>query len=240
MPEEILHPPTVPNNDEQARDEQKKLRKAQTARQYYQAHAEELRAYARQYRQDHLEELRAYARQYRQDHLEERRAYARRYYQAHAEARRAYQRHYKKVHAEKRHAAARRRYAQNPEKFRKQAKYWREARPESMREKQRKRQQRWYKKYPEKNSAKNRQHRARKYGAARNDFTLAQWRTMKAHYGYRCIYCGIKTIALTQDHLTPLSQGGNHTVHNIVPACRRCNSRKQDGAVPKPVQPMLL
>ena len=42
------------------------------------------------------------------------------------------------------------------------------------------------------------------------------------------------------DHLTPLSKGGSHTVSNIVPACRPCNSRKGVKEVLRPVQPLLI
>jgi 5-methylcytosine-specific restriction endonuclease McrA len=42
----------------------------------------------------------------------------------------------------------------------------------------------------------------------------------------RCAYC--PNIATTWDHLFPVSKGGNTTAHNIVPACRRCNSSKRD------------
>lgn len=83
-------------------------------------------------------------------------------------------------------------------------------------------------------------HRAAKQQAAINDLTAKQWQTIKQHYGYRCVYCGAKPRILTQDHLTPLSKGGNHTFSNVVPACRSCNSRKRTGPPLSPVQPLLL
>jgi 5-methylcytosine-specific restriction endonuclease McrA len=98
----------------------------------------------------------------------------------------------------------------------------------------------WVKDNPEKHKASQGRRRARKAQVAINDFTADQWREMKAAYGYRCVYCGTKTIALTQDHITPLSKGGNHTASNIVPACKSCNSKKNAGAPLKPVQPLLL
>ena len=33
---------------------------------------------------------------------------------------------------------------------------------------------------------------------------------MLTAYGYRCVYCGHKLQRLTQDHITPISKGGNH------------------------------
>ena len=82
--------------------------------------------------------------------------------------------------------------------------------------------------------------RARKKAAVVNDFTLVQWREMKDHYDQRCVYCGKKQQRLTQDHITPLSQGGFHTRSNIVPACKSCNSKKHVGPPLKPIQPLLL
>lgn len=82
--------------------------------------------------------------------------------------------------------------------------------------------------------------RALKAGAPVNDFTLAQWREMKAAYDNRCAYCGKKQKRLTMDHITPLYLGGSHTLHNIVPACKTCNSRKYTGPPLCPVQPLLL
>jgi 5-methylcytosine-specific restriction endonuclease McrA len=82
--------------------------------------------------------------------------------------------------------------------------------------------------------------RALRNGAPRSDLTAAQWTAIKAHYSYRCVYCGTKPKRLTQDHVTPLSKGGSHTVSNIVPACRSCNSRKGTGGPIVPIQPLLL
>jgi 5-methylcytosine-specific restriction endonuclease McrA len=55
--------------------------------------------------------------------------------------------------------------------------------------------------------------------------TTEEWELIKKRYKYRCVYCGEKK-PLTRDHIIPLSKGGEFTKENIVPACRRCNSRK--------------
>lgn len=47
--------------------------------------------------------------------------------------------------------------------------------------------------------------------------------------GGRCYYCGIELDPSTNasiDHLIPQSEGGLHSLENVVPACRRCNSAK--------------
>lgn len=83
-------------------------------------------------------------------------------------------------------------------------------------------------------------YRARKYGAAVCDLSAAQWQEIKAAYGSRCVYCGRKMQRLTQDHLTPLRKGGNHTASNVVPACQSCNNKKYTGAPLIAIQPLLL
>ena len=45
--------------------------------------------------------------------------------------------------------------------------------------------------------------------------------------GYQCQYCDT-TKNLTLDHLIPRSKGGKSTWHNLVTACKSCNSRKVD------------
>jgi len=60
--------------------------------------------------------------------------------------------------------------------------------------------------------------------------TSIEWEEIKKKYKYRCVYCGEKK-PLTRDHLIPLSKGGGFTKENIVPACKRCNSIKNNHPV---------
>lgn len=72
----------------------------------------------------------------------------------------------------------------------------------------------------------------------RCDLTARQWEEIKAAYRHRCVYCGEKT-KLTQDHVIPVSKGGEHTAQNIVPACIGCNVRKRNKPAPS-FQPHLV
>lgn len=67
--------------------------------------------------------------------------------------------------------------------------------------------------------------------AARHDgvqeLTQQEWEMCKAYFDNACCYCGEKK-PLTKDHLVPLSEGGQMTLDNIVPACQSCNSSKND------------
>lgn len=43
---------------------------------------------------------------------------------------------------------------------------------------------------------------------------------------HQCQYCG--SAAENVDHIVPRSRGGTHTWENVVAACKRCNTHKED------------
>ncbi len=98
----------------------------------------------------------------------------------------------------------------NPDLINARRNRWRLAHPEEAREYSRLTEQR---------------RRARKR-AVLCDFTTDEWLALLVAADYRCVYCGVKSDRLTQDHVIPLALGGPHTASNIVPACSRCNKRK--------------
>jgi 5-methylcytosine-specific restriction endonuclease McrA len=51
-------------------------------------------------------------------------------------------------------------------------------------------------------------------------------RAVFARDGWVCQYCG--STAENVDHVLPKSRGGLHAWDNVVAACRRCNSRKEN------------
>ena len=57
-------------------------------------------------------------------------------------------------------------------------------------------------------------------------------RQIKARDGAACVYCGATAETsgahLHLDHLTPKAAGGQDVATNLVVACRRCNSARQD------------
>lgn len=62
-------------------------------------------------------------------------------------------------------------------------------------------------------------------------YNLQDWKDAMVHFRGSCAYCGAKQsrkIRLTRDHVVPVSKSGPTTRQNIVPACRKCNSSKQD------------
>ncbi len=72
--------------------------------------------------------------------------------------------------------------------------------------------------------------RRRRFLAADNDLTLAQWTAIRAAWG-GCAYCSEPDAALQKDCVLPLSRGGRYTIENVVPACRSCNASKSNDEV---------
>lgn len=169
----------------------------------------------KEWRTAHREELKTYNAKYRLEHLEAISA-----------------RETERCRTPEFRARSVARYAANPQKFRAYATKYRETHREQIKASVRAN--------PDKARAYCLRRRARKNGAAINDLTAEQWQEIKAAYGYRCVYCGRKVQRLTQDHIIPLSKGGNHTVQNVVPACSSCNKRKHTGPPPVQVQPLLF
>lgn len=69
-----------------------------------------------------------------------------------------------------------------------------------------------------------------------NDLTAEEWLDILLQFDNKCAYCKEEMLsyfeiqethpkAITQDHIIPLTRGGNHIKSNIVPACRSCNSK---------------
>lgn len=52
-----------------------------------------------------------------------------------------------------------------------------------------------------------------------------EWQWLLVRTGRKCLRCGSPD-DLTRDHIVPLSRGGTHSIDNIQPLCRRCNSWK--------------
>ncbi len=64
--------------------------------------------------------------------------------------------------------------------------------------------------------------------AKARDLRKSRWWQQKTAPGV-CYYCGRKCTfkQLTMDHLVPLARGGRSTKDNLVPSCKKCNTRKK-------------
>lgn len=59
--------------------------------------------------------------------------------------------------------------------------------------------------------------------------SVAEWKERLLYFNRCCAYCLQPESAvghMTQEHMTPLVQGGSDDIENIVPACSGCNSSK--------------
>ena len=61
-------------------------------------------------------------------------------------------------------------------------------------------------------------------------FTAEEWDALKESYGFKCLRCGKREpeIALTPDHVIPVSKQGSNDISNIQPLCLYCNKSKHD------------
>jgi hypothetical protein len=218
--------------------EARKERKRLYNEQYYKVHRERLRLYNQEYYQATREQQLLTNQQYREAHREDLRLYAAQYRarEGHREKLRLYAKQYYRANREQVHLSAKQFRHAHREKIKAEKRAYAEANREKIRLKKRA--------YAQSHRAQcnvaNQRRKAQKQGVTRNTLSTAQWQEIKEAFGHRCAYCGRKMARLTQDHITPLSQHGDHHVHNIVPACKSCNSRKYTGPPPTPVQPLLL
>jgi 5-methylcytosine-specific restriction endonuclease McrA len=66
--------------------------------------------------------------------------------------------------------------------------------------------------------------------------TIEEWNDIKLYFDNSCAYCGMTeekhlekfNEILHQEHFIALSNGGEYTCNNIIPACRSCNSSKNN------------
>lgn len=64
----------------------------------------------------------------------------------------------------------------------------------------------------------------RRIRVADNNLSDRDLLEIREAYGDKCSFCGFP--ADTLDHILPLCRNGTHTVDNLWPACRSCNSQK--------------
>lgn len=64
--------------------------------------------------------------------------------------------------------------------------------------------------------------------SAMGSHTFDEWLGLKNRFNLSCLSCGKKEpeIKLTEDHVVPLSRGGEDSIDNIQPLCKTCNLKK--------------
>jgi len=129
-------------------------------------------------------------------------------------------------------------YYANPSRVKNNAQRWQRQHPDKRREIV----QRYNRKNRDKRAVLQRRRESRK-ADLRATLTDIEWENIKAEYGFSCAYCGKAWFEidgkLQQDHVVPVPQNGEYTADNIVPACGKCNSRK-NGRTPEQAGMPLL
>lgn len=74
------------------------------------------------------------------------------------------------------------------------------------------------------------QRRARKKSVL-STLTKQEWEWLLLQCDYKCVCCHRSDVKLTQDHIIPIVSLGNHSIDNIQPLCRSCNSKKSSMAI---------
>ena len=143
------------------------------------------------------EEKKEYYHQYRLAHREELREYDRKRYLTRREERKEYDKQYANAHKEEKRESGR--------KYRRTLK----GRATAQR----------------KNST-----RRANMALIANTLTCEEWFAILEDHEFKCAYCGCSLLDIfnppTRDHIIPISKGGDNTKENIIPACRKCNSKK--------------
>lgn len=164
-----------------------------------------VKEYNKQYREENKEEIKELNKQWRKENKEEIKEYNKQYYKENKEEIKEKKNEYNKQY-----------YEENKEK-----------------------RNEYLKQYRQENKERVRQHcqtyRARKRLLPAT-LTTKQWQEIKKDFDSKCAYCGmteenhlkIFNQQLHQEHFIPLSEGGEYTDNNIIPACRNCNSSKNN------------
>lgn len=171
--------------------------------------------------------------------------YSRAYRAAHREQYRRWEAAYWAVpeNKERKDARRREREAQNREMLNARSRAWAKAHPERVRAASIKRnaarskEQQAYNKawrlaHPDLFAEQYRRRRVREIMAlGDSDVTAERWAALVAAWDGCCAYCGKHATRMTQDHVRPLSKGGEHMMMNLLPACQSCNSSKNGRTV---------
>lgn len=184
--------------------------------QWYKENKEEAKERQKQHYKENKEEIKEYQKQYfKQYYVENKekiKEYHKQWRQENKEEIKEYKKQYRKENKEKRNEHQKQHYKENKE---------------------------YYKQYYKENADRYRQ-RSQKRRAIKkrlpHTLTLDQWEKIKNDFNNECAYCG-KTEQehreefneqLHQEHFIPLSKGGEYTHNNIIPACRSCNTSKNN------------
>lgn len=85
---------------------------------------------------------------------------------------------------------------------------------------------RWAEANPENRQVRNHRRRMKIKNNGRCDLTAQEWQSRLQEFNFHCAYCHLPFDNLEIEHMIPIAKGGEHTLENVVPACRSCNANK--------------
>ena len=138
------------------------------------------------------------------NHKAQRNAKSRANYQANREQRLKQQKEYRSKNLETYRQKSRDWRSANKQRLLEQGANWRKANPEVHRQ----------------------AYHRRRAMQKQNGVFIILHKELKRLYSSPCNYCGAKQ-NITADHVVPIARGGRHSIGNLVPCCKSCNSRKQ-------------
>lgn len=195
----------------------------------------------RDYYQRHRETELTQANRYNEEHRDERREYDRQYKAANREilAERVRNRYWEDPETNRERVRNKR--AQDPEAHRQYKSQWRLRNHQRELERERKyhdanREKRnaasrmYAKANPERGRRAARERRVRLQNLDVLKVTNREWNRILERFRHRCYYCEGQG-EMTMDHIIAITRGGRHSIGNLIPACRSCNSSKSDKTI---------
>lgn len=116
----------------------------------------------------------------------------------------------------------------NREKTREMSRHRRKYNPEAVRNASR----RWAINHRDASRIQAQKTRARKR-LLPSTFTAKQWQMCLEYFNCTCAYCGAQQDfwhVLEQEHVIPVTAGGGYIAENIIPACKSCNTSKNNAS----------
>ena len=206
-------------------------------KEYKQENVEKVKKSGIEYREKNADKEKARHIKYNKEHKEERLEYAKKYNIENADKLSEHRKIYKLDNKEKisvannsytkSHKNQRSLYSiiyrgQNPDKLKQMGIKYREENVEKIKDSGKK----YRGEHLEQHCISSQKRRAKKR-LLPHTFTAEEWNQVKLYFNNRCCYCG-EELPLEQEHWLALENNGGYTKENMIPACRSCNSSKND------------
>ena len=177
-------------------------------KQYYRENKERIKQYRKQWIQENKEHHKQCQKQWIRENKEQRKEYQKQYRQENKERLKQHQKQYRQENKERIVRRNKQYYQENKERIKQY-------------------QKQWIRENKEYCVAMNQKRVARLKQLPAN-LMAREWIYIKDIFNHSCAYCGKHSQKLHQEHFIPLSKNGEYTKHNIIPACKSCNSSKND------------